>query len=110
MVKNRFDDSDKVLWYLKKEEGSFKRIELPVGCILYGEPRVNTMIYRATNELISVLKNGSNSGELMKFKELVAQMTQRGFNENWTDLAVRKLKQQNRVESPLYGYYILRKF
>jgi len=101
MSKNRFDDTDKVLWYLKKEEGKFVRTDPPLGT--YGEPKVNTMIYKASAEVINILKNGSK-GELLKFQAVVAEMTLRGYNENQTDHAVRKLKQQNRIWSPQYGY------
>lgn len=113
MVKNRFDDSEKVLWYLKKEEGSFSRVEPPLGGLSLGEARVNTMIYRATNEVLSILRNGNTPSESpvqMKFHQIVSEMIKRGFSENWADMAVRKLKQQNRISSPVYGYYALRKF
>jgi len=106
MSKNRFDDEDKVLWYLKKEKGQFIRTEPPLGT--FGEPQVNTMIYRASAEVLSILKNGSKE-EPMKFQAIVAEMTKRGFNESWADHAVRKLKQQNRVCSPRFGFIAIGK-
>lgn len=101
MTKNRFDDEDKVLWYLKKEGGQFVRTDPPIGSSA-GEPKVNTMIYGASTAVLSILRNGTGD-EPLKFRALVAEMTKRGYNENWTDHAVRKLKQQNRVWSPVYG-------
>jgi len=101
-AKNRLVD-EKVLWYFKKEEGKFVFVEPPLG--VSGTP-TGTAIYKAQVELLSLLKNGTTTQ--MKFGELNVAMEEKGFSASWTDHAVRRLLQQNRIYRPAYGYYAIR--
>jgi len=107
MVKNRFSTEDKMLWYLKKESGKFLRTDQPLG--LAGKPQVNTMIYKAQSEVVSILKDGIAPEEGFKFQEIVKAMMVKGYSEAWADMALRRLAQQNRVWKPRYGYWAIRK-
>ncbi len=107
MVKNRFSTEDKMLWYLKKASGKFVRTDQPLG--LPGKPQVNTMIFRAQTEVLSILKDGNTPEEGFKFQEIVKAMVARGLSESWADMALRRLAQQNRVWKPRYGYWAIRK-
>lgn len=107
MVKNRFNDEDKMLWYLKKEGGQFVRTDPPLG-FGAGEPSVHTTIYKAMIEVMGVLNNGV-SPDGIAFKDLQSELTRRGFSSNWADHAVRRLIQQNRVFRPKYGYVAIKR-
>lgn len=101
-AKNRLVD-EKVLWYIKKEGGRFIFAEPPLG--VSGAP-TDTVIYKAQVEVLSLLRNGATAQ--LKFGELSVAMEKKGFSESWTDHAVRRLLQQNRIYKPQYGYYALR--
>lgn len=107
MVKNRFSTEDKMLWYLKKEEGQFIRTEPPLGSGA-GAPSVHTVIYQAMVEVVSILNNGVGPDGL-KFSDLRAELTKRGLSESWADHAVRRLIHQNRIFRPKYGYIAIKK-
>ncbi len=103
MVKNRFSTEDKMLWYLKKVDGKFIRIDPPLGITIKSE--VNTMIYKAQVDILAILKNGVTPANGMKFQEIQKKMVERGYSETWADHGLRRLLQQNRVYRPLYGYW-----
>lgn len=101
-VKNRLVD-EKVLWFIKKEEGEFRFTDPPLGI---SGLATNTMIYKAQKQMLSIM--GKNS-EMVKFSKLTEEMEKAGFSPSWTDHTVRRLLQQNRIFKPEYGYYSLKK-
>ena len=103
MVKNRFSTEDKMLWYLKKIEGKFVRTTPPLG--MPAKEEVNTMIYKAQVDILTILRNGEATVNGIKFIEIQKKMLERGYSETWADHGLRRLLQQNRVWRPLYGYW-----
>lgn len=95
IAKNRLID-DKVLWYLKKEEGKFIFVDPPLGV---SGVQTNTVIYKAQKAILDIV----NGDREYRFKELVGLMEGKGFTANWTDHAVRRLVQQNRLCRPERG-------
>ena len=96
--KNRLIDN-KPLWYIKKMEGKFELTDPPLG--VAGKPRVNTLIYRAQQDILALLNN--NNAEPMKREAIIISLPQ--YVPRTVDEALDRLKRLGRVSIPRFGYY-----
>lgn len=97
VVKNRMID-EKVLWYVKKEKGTFTITNPPLG--VSGQS-TNTSIYKAQKEILETM-DGHDS---LKFREIVDMLKSIGIDEHTVNNALHRLVQQGRLVRPKYGCY-----
>lgn len=98
MVKNRLVD-EKVLWFLKKEEGKFRQVEPPLGAI--GQA-TNTKVYKAQKAVLEYMSFGVK----YQYAVLVSELGNNGVENSMVQYAVRKLYQQGRLVSPEHGVWV----
>jgi hypothetical protein len=96
-VKNRLLD-EKVLWYLKKEQGKFIFTDPPLGV---ARIQTNTQIYKAQQLILNTME----AGKEYKLAELIDLVSGNGLGEDTADHALRKLYQLGRIIKPRYGFY-----
>jgi predicted ATP-dependent serine protease len=96
-VKNRMVD-EKVLWYIKKEKGSFTFTDPPLG---FSKQPTSTLLYKAQQEIMTSI----NGNKEYKFNELVNLLRTKNISDTDTHNALTRLVQQGRLTKPKYGYY-----
>lgn len=101
MVKNRLVE-ERVLWFLKKEEGQFIFTDPPLGV---RGVQTDTKVYRAQKIILEFMKDNVE----YQYSELIGLGSNNDLDNPILEYAVRKLVQQSRIVKPRYGYYLRKK-